>query len=293
MSDLKTLRKRIKSVKSTQKITKAMKVVSAAKLRKVRMKAEAAAPYARLMRGVLERLASGMESASVPALMSGNGCGDKVLLIVVSSDRGLCGSFNSHVGKKLKEEMAAAKAAGKQCSLIFVGRKAYAPYGKDASVKIVRTEFGLSSKKEIPYRFAEQLAEDVIARFSAGEFGECRVISTEFVNALVQRPVVKTLIPLPAADASPTETDAQATYEYEPGQEEILHAILPKNIATQLYHAVLESAASEHAARMTAMDNASRNAKDMVSRITLRYNRSRQASITKELIEVISGAEAV
>jgi len=295
MSNLKELRKRIKSVKSTQKITKAMKVVSAAKLRKVRLKAEASEPYARLMRGVMNHLASHGDAASLPPLIAGNGAKDKTLILAISSDRGLCGSYNSHAAKKLREEITSVKERGGEYQVYFIGRKLFSHFSHLAEKDIAGKEFGLSSKRDIPFALAQNIAGDLIARFHKGEFSKCRVIYTEFVNALVQRVVVRPLIPVESEGepAPKAQDELSAVYEYEPGKEEILEEILPKNVAVQLYHAILESAASEHAARMTAMDNANRNAGKMVGDLTLRYNRSRQAAITTELIEIISGAEAV
>ena len=296
MSNLKELRKRIQSVKSTQKITKAMKVVSAAKLRKVRLKAEASEPYARLMQGVLGQLASAGDTSSLPPLIAGNDAKDKTLIIAISSDRGLCGSYNSYVARKLREEIAAVKDRGGEFEVYFVGRKLFGHFNKLPEEQIAGKEFGLSSKRDIPFSIAQNIADELISRFENNEFSRCRVISTEFVNALIQRVHVKKLIPVEndlPEKAADSNDELHAVYEYEPGKEEILEEILPKNVAVQLYHAILESAASEHAARMTAMDNANRNAGKMVGELTLKYNRSRQAAITKELIEIISGAEAV
>ncbi|MET0155489.1 MAG: F0F1 ATP synthase subunit gamma [Rickettsiales bacterium] len=297
MSNLKELRKRIKSVKSTQKITKAMKVVSAAKLRKVRMKAEASQPYARLMRGVMRHLAANGDAASLPALIAGNGAKEKTLILAISSDRGLCGSYNSHVTKKLRDEITAIKERGGDFQVYFVGRKLFSHFSHLSDNQIAGKEFGLSSKRDVPFALADALATSLIASFEKGEFSRCRVIYTEFVNALVQRVSVRPLIPVESegdeTQANVNSGELHPVYEYEPDQEEILKEILPKNVAVQLYDAILESAASEHAARMTAMDNANRNAGKMVGELTLRYNRSRQAAITKELIEIISGAEAV
>lgn len=302
MSDLKALRVRIKSVKSTQKITKAMKVVSAAKLRGVRNAAERSAPYANMMRAVMRQIVANVDKSALPALMSGKPSEKTRLLIIVSGDRGLCGGFNSQIIKTAKAEIAQAASEGKAVKLMFIGKKAYAVM-HNSSDDIMGAHFGVNSKRKIPFSFAESTAADIIDAFNADKFDSCRVIYTEFVNALIQKPRVEKLIPMtddaeaPAASeeaAAPAgETAAKPVYEFEPDKETLLNAIIPRNIAVQLYHAVLESAASEHAARMTAMDNASRNASDMVARLTLQYNRSRQAAITKELIEVISGAESV
>lgn len=292
---MKTLRKRIQSVKSTQKITKAMKVVSAAKLRVTRGKAESAAPYAKKMASMTAALAAGTQGAASAPLLTGNGSRRSCLVAVCSADRGLCGSFNSALLRKAKTEIGDLIAAGISVSVITVGKKVYAPLkAAFPSVKIEQRK-AASSYKSLPFSTAEDLAAEMISRFEKGEADVCKIIFAEFVNALIQRPVTKQLIPLTVQGdvAGANVRASDEGFEYEPDQETMLNAILPKNVAVQCYHALLENAAGEHAARMAAMDNASRNAQDMVAKLTLKYNRSRQATITKELIEVISGAEAV
>lgn len=295
MADLKTLRNRIKSVKSTQKITKAMKMVAAAKLRRAQERAEAARPFSERMERMLGTLASNIASPeNAPALLAGrfeNGVAKNGshLVIVLSSDRGLCGGFNGSIAKGARSYIRKLQADGKQVKVVTIGKKGYellkTQYGK---LIIDRVE-GIG-RKPVAYAEAEEIAQKLIQQFNGGEFDSCSIIYNSFVSVISQVVTYQQLIPLELPkDVEKTE----AVYEFEPSEEEILERLLPQNIAVQIYHALLESAASEQGARMSAMDNATRNAGEMIKKLTLVYNRTRQAVITKELIEIISGAEAV
>lgn len=297
MASLKDLKNRIKSVKNTQKITKAMKMVAAAKLRRAKEAAEAARPYAERMEAMLSSLASGVAGQeNLPALMAGTGKDNTHLIIVATSDRGLCGGFNSSIVRATKRKIAELKAAGKEVKLYFIGRKGFeqlqAEHGKRAIGRI--SDVG---KKRLQYNEAEKIAADVVAKFEAGEFDACTVVYNKFHSAISQEVTFQQLIPLPVKAEGDAINHQPSTintpYEYEPEEEVIIATLLPRNLGVQIYRALLENAASEQGARMTAMDNATRNAGDMIKRLNLVYNRTRQAAITKELIEIISGAEAV
>lgn len=296
MANLKTLKMRIASVKSTQKITKAMKMVAASKLRRARERAEEAAPYAERMERMLRTLAASVvDPAAAPALLVGNG-NDKVhLFVVIGSDRGLCGGLNTALVKQVRARATELKATGKQVKIITVGKKAYEQLVRGFKENIVERVDGLSSAKVIGFEEVEEVGQKVISLFEAGAFDVCTVFYNTFRSALVQEPTAQQLIPLELpADAKTDEAKAaDAVYKYEPGEKEILEALLPQNIAIQILHGLLENSASEHGARMTAMDNATRNAGDMIKRLTLVYNRTRQAAITTELTEIISGAESL
>ncbi|WP_395827548.1 F0F1 ATP synthase subunit gamma [Elstera sp.] len=293
MASLKDLRLRIRSVKSTQKITSAMKMVAAAKLRRAQEQAEAARPYAERMERMIATLGAGV-SSDAPVLLTGTGSDKVQLVIVATADRGLCGAFNSSIIRDARLMIRGLQASGKTVKLYCVGRK-----GRDG----LRKEFGdiiidsmeLAGKKKLSFADANAVALKVISLFDAGQIDSAHIIYARFRSAIAQIVTRQQLIPvpLPAVEAGAASGGASALYEYEPDEEAILAALLPRNLSVQIYKALLENSASEHGARMTAMDNATRNAGDMINRLTLTYNRSRQAQITKELIEIISGAEAV
>lgn len=295
MASLKDLKNRIGSVKNTQKITKAMKMVAASKLRRAREAAEAARPYAQKMADMVESLSQGKEAgADAPILLAGTGGNKKHLILVATADRGLCGGFNATIAKAVREKTNQLQREGKEVGLFFIGKK-----GRDA----LKTEFGhlevglkTDIAKSLNYEFAREISSEALAIFVEQEFDVCHLVYNRFVSAISQ--VVKTqqLIPLdvqPTGDEKSETVSTNAAYEYEPDEETILNDVLPKNLAMQVFRALLENAASEQGARMTAMDNATRNAGDRIKDLTLIYNRTRQAAITKELIEIISGAEAV
>ena len=296
MPSLKSLRVRIASVKSTQKITSAMKMVAAAKLRRAQEQAEAARPYAERMARMLGSLAGSIGDASGAApLLVGNGNDATQLIVVATSDRGLCGAFNSSIVRGARQRIRQLQNEGKSIKILCVGRKGRDQLRRDFGKLIVDTidEVG---KRKLSYADARRIAGRIAAMFDAGEFDVCTIIYNRFKSAISQIVTHQQLIPFPieavGADAG-AATQSGAIYEYEPAEEEILAALLPRNLEVQVYRALLENAASEQGARMSAMDNATRNAGDMIRRLTLNYNRTRQAAITKELIEIISGAEAI
>ncbi len=290
MPSLKDLKNRIKSVKSTQKITKAMKMVAAAKLRRAREQAEAARPYAEAMERMLQGLASSIPAgADGPRLLSGSGKSDMHLLIVATSDRGLCGGFNSTIVRATRKKVRELQLEGKTVKLLFIGRKGYEQLHYEFQSIIIGKLDVL--KKKMTYADADIAVQDVISRFELGEFDVATIVFNSFKSAISQIVTFQQLVPL---QINVSDTQAPSLpYEYEPEEEQILADLLPKNLGVQVYRALLENAASEQGARMTAMDNATRNAGDMIKRLNLKYNRTRQAAITKELIEIISGAEAV
>ena len=291
MPSLKSLKMRITSVKSTQKITKAMKRVAAANLRRAQEAAEAARPYSVRMAAVMASLASrvtvGPES---PRLLAGTGKDQVHLLVVCSSERGLAGGFNSNIAKLARRTMDELLAQGKTVKLLFVGKKARAPFARTHKDLIVGT-VDMTHIKNVGFADAKSVADEVVARFEAGEFDVAHLFFSTFKSALTQEPTRLQIIPaaLPAGGAA----GADASVEYEPDEESILADLLPKNLAVQVFRALLENAASEQGSRMTAMDSATRNAGDMINKLSITYNRTRQAAITKELIEIISGAEAL
>jgi len=291
MPSLKSLKMRISSVKSTQKITKAMKMVAAAKLRRAQEAAEAARPYSVRMAAVMASLASrvtvGPES---PRLLAGTGKDQVHLLVVCSSERGLAGGFNSNIAKLARRTMDELLAQSKTVKLLFVGKKARAPFARMHKDLIVGT-VEMTHIKNVGFADAKSVADEVVARFEAGEFDVAHLFFSTFKSALTQEPTRLQIIPaaLPAGGAA----GADASVEYEPDEESILADLLPKNLAVQVFRALLENAASEQGSRMTAMDSATRNAGDMINKLSITYNRTRQAAITKELIEIISGAEAL
>ena len=293
MPNLKDLKNRIASVKSTRKITKAMQMVAAAKLRRAQDAAEMARPYTERFNAVMGALAASVgDSDSAPKLLSGTGKDDVHLLVVMTAERGLCGGFNANIAKLAKQKATELKAKGKTVKILTVGKK-----GRDA----MKRDFGnlsvghidLSDVKRIGYADAQGIAKDILGRFDAGEFDVATIFYSKFVNVVSQIPTAQQVIP--AAFDAPEEGTAEAStlYDYEPDEEAILADLLPRGVATQIFAALLENGASEQGARMSAMDNATRNAGEMIDKLTIEYNRSRQAVITNELIEIISGAEAL
>ena len=293
MASLKELKGRINSVKSTQKITKAKQMVAAAKLRRAQAAAEAARPYAERLTGVMASLASKVAGDSAPKLLAGTGADQRHLLVVVNTDKGLCGGLNANIVKAAKAKARALFAEGKDVQFYLVGKKGRAPIKRDYAERIEK-HFDTSEVRNIGFPEAEAIADDLIERFEKGEFDIAHLVYPVFKSALAQDPTVDQLIPVPSP-----ETDAiaaaggDAVVSYEPGEEEILEELLPRYVKTQLFGALLEREASEQGASMTAMDNATRNAGDLINKLTIQYNRSRQAAITTELIEIIAGAEAL
>ena len=291
MPSLKDLKNRIGSVKSTQKITSAMKMVAAAKLRKAQEQAIASRPYCSSMEKIVSSLANKLID-NAPELLKGKKDIKKQLLVVFSADRGLCGGFNGSISRAVKLEVKKSKDLGIETKLFFVGRKSADTLRKDFQQHIVEIVTGNSTNPN--YSDALSISSKIVDLYQKDEFGSCKIIFNKFVSAITQEVTLKSLIPIETnnEDAS-NNNQVSSVYEYEPSEEVILEELLNKNIATQLFSAQMESTASELAARMTAMDNATRNAGDLIDRLTLQYNRTRQAFITKELIEIISGAEAV
>ncbi len=295
MPSLKDLRVRINSVKSTQKITSAMKMVAAAKLRRAQEQAEAARPYAERMDRVLGSLAASMVGQEgAPALLAGTGKDAVQLVVVMTSDRGLCGGFNSTIVRGARRLIRELIAGGKQVKVLCVGRKGRDQLRRDFGSLIIGTIEEIA-KPRLTYDAADRVAERIARMYEAGEFDVCTIIYNRFKSAMTQFVTTQQLIPFapPAAGTAADTALAGAIYEYEPDETDILAQLLPRNLSVQVYRALLENGASEQGARMTAMDSATRNAGDMINRLTINYNRSRQAYITKELIEIISGAEAV
>ena len=291
MPSLKDLKNTIGSVKSTQKITSAMKMVAAAKLRKAQEQAIASRPYCSSMEKIVSSLASKLID-NAPELLKGKKEIKKQLLVVFSADRGLCGGFNGSISRAVKLEVKKSKDLGIETKLLFVGRKSADTLKKDFQQHIVEIVTGNSTNPI--YSDALSISSKIVDLYQRDEFGSCKIIFNKFVSAITQEVTLKSLIPIETnnEDAS-NNNQISSVYEYEPSEEVILEELLNKNIATQLFSAQMESTASELAARMTAMDNATRNAGDLIDRLTLQYNRTRQAFITKELIEIISGAEAL
>lgn len=289
MPSLKDLRNRIASVKATQKITKAMQMVAAAKLRRAQMAAEAARPYAERMETVLSNLASGVSGSSAPRLIAGTDSDKVHLLLVLTAERGLCGAFNSSIARLARDKANALKAEGKTVKIICVGKKGYDILRRQFADEII--EFiDLREFKQVGYVNAEAIAQNLLARFAAGEFDVATLFFSKFKSVIAQIPTAQRIIPAEIPEGT-KQTDA--VYDYEPDEGEILEALLPRNLTVQILHGLLENAASEQGARMSAMDSATRNAGEMIKKQTQLYNRSRQAMITKELIEIISGAEAL
>ncbi|HTC11776.1 MAG TPA: F0F1 ATP synthase subunit gamma [Acetobacteraceae bacterium] len=295
MPSLKALRTRINSVKSTQKITSAMKMVAASKLRRAQQQAEAARPYAQRMERMLGALAASVVgSPSAPPLLVGTGKEQVHLLIPVTADRGLAGAFNTNIGRATRTLARRLEAEGKTVKILTVGRKGRDYLRRELASRIV-DGISYAGKKRIDFTDAEEIASRVTAMLDAGEIDVCTLVYNRFQSVIAQVVTEQQLIPAPppAGQEEATAALGGATYEFEPDEETILARLLPQALAIALYRALLESAAGEHGARMTAMDNATRNAGDMIKRLTLNYNRARQANITRELIEIISGAEAL
>ncbi len=293
MPSLKDLKVRINSVKSTQKITSAMKMVAAAKLRRAQEHAEAARPYAERMERMLGSLAGSMAGREgAPGLLAGTGRDQIHLLLVMTSDRGLCGAFNSSIVRGARRRIRELQAGGKQVKILCVGRKGRDQLRRDFGNLIVGTIEDVG-KPQLGFAAADAIAARVAAMYEAGEFDVCTMIYNKFRSVMTQIVTIQQLIPFAPPAAAEGAAAAQANYEYEPDEQEILAALLPRNLAVQIYRGLLENAASEQGARMTAMDSATRNAGEMINRLTINYNRTRQAYITKELIEIISGAEAL
>ena len=295
MASLKDLRGRITSVKNTRKITSAMKMVSASKLRRAQSQAEAARPYADRMERMLRALASSARGLpTAPRLLAGTGGDQKQLLIVVTADRGLAGAFNSNVGRAARTLIRRLEGEGKQVRVLTVGRKGRDYLRREFADRLVG-EVSFAGRKSVAFADVTEIAEQATAMVQNGEADVVRVLYNRFVSVISQVPTEVQLVPLPMPETTEEQAPAgaQAIYEFEPDEETILGALLPRNLAIQLFRAVIESAAGEQGARMAAMDNATRNAGEMITRLTLNYNRTRQANITRELIEIISGAEAL
>ncbi|GLK64859.1 F0F1 ATP synthase subunit gamma [Paracoccus kondratievae] len=290
MPSLKDLKNRIGSVKNTRKITKAMQMVAAAKLRRAQEAAEAARPYADRMSAVIAGLtAAAAGSAAAPRLLAGTGEDRRHLLVVMTSERGLAGGFNSSIVKLARLRLQELQAQGKQVSILTVGKKGREQLKREYGALFVH-HVDMSEVKRIGYENARDIADEILARFDAGEFDVATLFFNRFESVISQVPTALQVIPAVVEEG---EAAASALYDYEPDEGAILNDLLPRAVATQVFAALLENAASEQGARMTAMDNATRNAGDMIDRLTTEYNRSRQAAITKELIEIISGAEAL
>ncbi len=292
MPSLKDLKNRIESVKSTRKITKAMQMVAAAKLRRAQESAEASRPYAERFNAVMAGLAASVGgSDSAPKLLRGTGSDDVHLLVVMTAERGLCGGFNSNIAKLARQKADELRAKGKTVKILTVGKK-----GRDA----LKRDFGdlfvghidLSEVKRIGYTNAQDIAKDILSRFDGAEFDVATIFYAKFVNVVTQIPTAQQVIPASFEDEAVGD-DSGAVFDYEPSEEAILADLLPKGVATAIFSALLENGASEQGARMSAMDNATRNAGEMIDKLTIQFNRSRQAVITNELIEIISGAEAL
>ena len=291
MANLKELKNRIASVKNTRKITKAMQMVAAAKLRRAQEAAEQSRPYTQRFNAVMAGLAASVGgSGSAPKLLSGTGSDQVQLMVVMTSERGLCGGFNSNIVKLAKAHATKLKAAGKTVKILTVGKKGRDQLKRDFSDLFIG-HVDLTEVKRIGYTDAQGIAKDVLTRFDAGDFDVATIFYAKFVNVVSQIPTAQQIIP------ASFEVDEDATestlYDYEPSEEAILADLLPRGVATAIFSALLENGASEQGARMSAMDNATRNAGEMVDKLTIQYNRSRQAVITNELIEIISGAEAL
>ncbi len=292
MPSLKDLRNRIAATKATQKITKAMQMVAASKLRRAQAAAEAARPYATGMDKVLGNIAASMAgSETAPRLLRGTGSDRVHLLLVCTAERGLCGPFNTAIVRLARERATALTNEGKEVKFFCVGRKGYDQLKRGYEKQIVEM-VDLRAARTLHFEHAETIAEKVIARFDNFEFDVCTLFFSRFRSVIAQIPTAQQVIPL-VFDAKATHAFGGAAYEFEPEAEDILHELLPRNVAVQILRALLENAASFYGAQMSAMDNATRNAGDMIRRQTLTYNRTRQAMITKELIEIISGAEAL
>ena len=299
MANLKDLKNRIKSVKSTQKITSAMKMVAAAKLRRAQENAEQARPYSSRMSAMIASLAAKADASSAPTLLVGNGKNDNHLLVVVSADRGLCGGFNGGIIRSTRRQVLDLQAQGKTVRLLMVGRKATDALKREFNDLFVETLENIQGTA-VQFSDADMISQRIQSMLEAGDIDTCSIVFNKFVSAIAQDVTFTSLVPAEIeADANDNAEDATASEgaiapnEYEPDENSVLSDLLPRALTTQIYASILESSASELAARMTAMDNATRNAGDLIDRLTMEYNRSRQAAITTELIEIISGAEAL
>ncbi len=303
MPSLRQYRDRITSVKSTRKITSAMKMVAASKLKRAQEHAQASQPYAQAMAEMLARVAANVTGTNGPKLLVGTGGDKRHLLVVITSDRGLAGGFNGNLIRFARQEARKLMAEGKEVKIVTVGRKARDIMKRDLSANMIENIVNLGGKKRLNFADARVISDIVMREFNAERFDVCTLIYNQFVNVMVQKPSAQQLIPFKVAAPAISNQNSKnapeqvkgpvSPYSFEPEEEEILKKLLPKNLSIQIFRALLDSSAGEHAARMTAMDAATRNAGDMIKRLSLEYNRARQASITKELIEIISGAEAV
>jgi len=305
MPSLKQYRIRIASVKSTRKITSAMKMVAASKLKKAQEQAQASQPYASAMAGMMARVASGVVvGPNSPRLLIGTGSDQTHLLVVVTSDRGLCGGFNANLVRRTRQEVRRLQSEGKTVKLLCVGRKGRDVLKREFNDLIVHSVSGLGGRTNLGFAEVDVVSQWILEQFGIGAFDVCTLVYNEFVSVLTQKPTFQQLIPFKSSEGSASNdnraldkaeavTSANYPYSFEPEENQILGALLPKNLGIQIYRALLDSGAGEQAARMTAMDNATRNAGDMINKLSIQYNRARQAFITKELIEIISGAEAL
>ena len=292
MPSLDDLKKRIKSVKSTQKITKAMKMVAAAKLRKAQENAEKGRPYSQKMQNIILNLTNSInDPENAPKLLVGTGNDKTYLCVVLTADKGLCGGFNSNICKLAKKNFKKILKENKELKIITVGSKGLDQIRREYGKYIIK-KFSFKNKKQITFNEAEIIGNEIINLFNNNEFDKCILFYNNFKNVITQIPQAQQIIPAEKKPFTDKENEIPS-YEFEPDEDEILEDLLPKNISTQIFKAFLENAASEQGSRMTAMDNATRNAGDLVDKLTINYNRSRQASITKELIEIISGAESL
>jgi len=291
MPSLDDLRKRIKSVKSTQKITKAMKMVAAAKLRKAQENAEKGRPYSEKMNNIILNLSNSItDKENAPKLLTGTGADKVHLCVVLTADRGLCGGFNSNIVKKAKSFFKKIKSEGKSLKIITVGSKGYDQLKRVYGSQIIE-KISFKDSKVANYLDAEIVGKKIIELFEKNEFDMCTIFYNQFKNVMTQIPQEQQIIPLKSNEIK--KNSVEDNYEFEPEEDEILSNLLPKNISTQIFKAMLENSASEQGSRMSAMDSATRNAGELVDKLTINYNRSRQAAITKELIEIISGAESL
>ena len=291
MPSLDDLRKRISSVKSTQKITKAMKMVAAAKLRKAQEMAENGRPYSDKMNVVIQNLSKAISDPSnAPKLLIGSGDDKTHLCVVMTADRGLCGGFNTNIVKQAKNYFNKILKESKNLKIITVGTKGLDQLKREYGKYIIK-KIDFKNKKQISFKDASLVGDEIVKLFKNNEFDKCIIFYNKFKNVMTQIPQSQQLIP--AIKVEDTKTEQESSYDFEPEEDEILEDLLPKNISTQIYKGFLENSASEQGSRMTAMDNATRNAGDLVEKLTINYNRSRQAAITKELIEIISGAESL
>ena len=292
MPSLDDLKKRIKSVKSTQKITKAMKMVAAAKLRKAQESAEKGRPYSQKMQNIILNLTKSInDPQNAPKLLVGTGEDKKYLCVVLTADRGLCGGFNSNICKLAKTNFKKILGEGKELNIITVGSKGHDQIKREYGKYVIK-KLSFKDKKNISFNEADEVGKEIISLFNQNKFDKCIIFYNNFKNVITQIPQAQQIIPAETKNLKESN-DENFSYEFEPEEDEILEDLLPKNISTQVFKAMLENAASEQGSRMTAMDNATRNAGDLVDKLTIDYNRSRQASITKELIEIISGAESL